>query len=102
MTAPPDSAVDDLRRVLDLLGARSFVALTGAGMSTDSGIPDYRGPGSPARMPMTYAEFVSGPQAQQRYWARSHLGWSRMRRAVPNDGHRALAALEATGRVRCW
>jgi NAD-dependent SIR2 family protein deacetylase len=100
MTAPPDSAVDDLHRVLDLLGARSFVALTGAGMSTDSGIPDYRGPGSPARTPMTYAEFVSGPQAQQRYWARSHLGWSRMTRAVPNDGHRALAALEAAGRVR--
>jgi NAD-dependent SIR2 family protein deacetylase len=69
-------------------------------MSTDSGIPDYRGPGAPVRMPMSYSEFVSGPQAQQRYWARSHLGWSRMRRAVPNEGHRALAALEAAGRVR--
>jgi NAD-dependent SIR2 family protein deacetylase len=100
MTAPLDSDVDDLRPVLDLLAARPFVALTGAGMSTDSGIPDYRGPGSPARMPMTYTEFVSGPAAQQRYWARSHLGWSRMRRAVPNDGHRALAGLEAAGRVR--
>ncbi len=85
---------------LNLLRGRPVVALTGAGMSTDSGIPDYRGPGSPSRMPMTYGDFVSGPQAQQRYWARSHLGWSRMRRALPNDGHRALVRLEAAGTVR--
>jgi NAD-dependent SIR2 family protein deacetylase len=100
MTALPASDVADLRPVLDLMAGRPFVALTGAGMSTDSGIPDYRGPNSPARMPMTYSEFVSGPEAQQRYWARSHLGWSRMRRAVPNDGHRAVTALEAAGRLR--
>jgi NAD-dependent SIR2 family protein deacetylase len=85
--------------VADLLRGRTVV-LTGAGLSTDSGIPDYRGPGSPHRTPMTYGDFVSGPAAQQRYWARSHLGWSRMRRAEPNDGHRALAALEVAGRLR--
>ncbi len=86
------AALED--EALDLLSTRPLVVLTGAGLSTDSGIPDYRGPGSPARAPMTYQEFVADPGAQQRYWARSHLGWQRMGRAVPNDGHRALAALD--------
>ena len=80
---------------LDLLRGRPLVVLTGAGLSTDSGIPDYRGPGSPARKPMTFQEFLSGPEARRRYWARSHLGWGRMRRADPNDGHRAVARLGA-------
>ena len=80
--------------VLALLRERPLVVLTGAGLSTDSGIPDYRSPGSPARTPMTYQELLSGPEARQRYWARSHLGWSRMRHAEPNAGHRALAALD--------
>jgi NAD-dependent SIR2 family protein deacetylase len=82
----------------ELLG-RSTVVLTGAGLSTDSGIPDYRGPGAPVRRPMTYQEFVATEDNQRRYWARAHVGWSRMGTAEPNDGHRALARLEAQGQV---
>ncbi len=89
-----DSQTSTRDDALALLATRPLVVLGGAGMSTDSGIPDYRGPGSPARAPMTYQEFVATPQAQQRYWARSHLGWGRMRHAEPNAGHRALAALD--------
>ncbi len=83
--------------LVDVVARGSVATLTGAGLSTDSGIPDYRGPGSPARAPMTIADFRSGPTAQQRYWARSHLGWLRMGTAVPNSGHHALAALEQDG-----
>ena len=83
-----------------LLGQGNAVALTGAGMSTDSGIPDYRGSDSPRRTPMTITEFCSGSQAQQRYWARSHVGYSRMTRASPNVGHLALADLERQGVIR--
>jgi NAD-dependent SIR2 family protein deacetylase len=81
----------------ELLRGRNWVALTGAGMSTDSGIPDYRGPTSIRATPMQYSEFVGSADAQRRYWARSYRGWRRIGRAEPNPGHLALAELEAVG-----
>lgn len=75
------------------LADRTLVVLTGAGLSTDSGIPDYRGSGSVPRQPMTYQEFVSGPEARQRYWARVHTGFGRFTGASPNDGHQAVARI---------
>ncbi|MFN8189221.1 MAG: Sir2 family NAD-dependent protein deacetylase [Nocardioidaceae bacterium] len=94
LTAPPEELpAGSHAAALALLASRPLVVLTGAGLSTDSGIPDYRGPGRPARTPMTFQEFCSGPAAQQRYWARAYVGWSTMGGAEPNAGHRALAAI---------
>jgi len=75
------------------------VVLSGAGLSTESGIPDYRGPSGRARRaePMTYQVFSGSAAARQRYWARSHLGWRHITGAKPNAGHHAVAELGRRG-----
>lgn len=89
----------DAPELVGLLRGRRVAVLTGAGMSTDSGIPDYRGPDSPPSNPMTIRQFMSDPEFRQRYWARNHVGWRHMHETMPNAGHRALAALERAGVV---
>lgn len=86
--------VEALERVAELMRRHPTALLTGAGLSTDSGIPDYRSPNSPPRQPLTYQEFVGDPLLRQRYWARNHIGWAHMHRAEPNVGHFAAVALE--------
>jgi NAD+-dependent protein deacetylase sirtuin 4 len=97
----------NISEVGELLRGRPVLALTGAGMSTESGIPDYRSPEAAARRvraglpdsprPITYREYVSDPAARARYWARSAIGWPRVAGARPNAGHTALGRLERMG-----
>ncbi|SFR34281.1 NAD-dependent protein deacetylase, SIR2 family [Microbacterium azadirachtae] len=88
-----------LEPVAELLADRRIAFLTGAGLSTDSGIPAYRGAGSsPRRAPMTVQTFLGSEQAQRRYWLGGHLGWRSFGAAEANAGHRAIAGLEKAGR----
>ena len=88
-------------QIVDVFAGGGAVVLSGAGLSTESGIPDYRGPTGQARggTPMTYQTFIGAAAARRRYWARSHLGWRHIALARPNAGHLAVAALERAGLV---
>jgi NAD-dependent SIR2 family protein deacetylase len=89
--------IDDL---VDLVSAGDVLVLSGAGMSTESGIPDYRGPDGTRRVePMTFGTFVGSSDARRRYWARSYIGWQRFNEARPNRSHRHVTALQQAGYV---
>ncbi|MDF3983351.1 NAD-dependent protein deacetylase [Luteibacter sp. PPL201] len=100
MNQPAAAPADPTLRTYIEAHPRLFV-ITGAGISTDSGIPDYRdGNGAwKRRPPMTLQAFMSGPPARARYWARGMIGWRHFASVSPNVAHRALAALERAGRV---
>ncbi|MBB4710329.1 NAD-dependent SIR2 family protein deacetylase [Streptomyces luteogriseus] len=89
----------DLEPVADALRTGGVLVLSGAGLSTESGIPDYRGEGGSLsrHTPMTYQDFTADAQARRRYWARSHLGWRTFGRARPNAGHQTVAAFGRHG-----
>jgi len=100
VTAAP-ATVDGLPALADLLTDGGALVLSGAGLSTDSGIPDYRGVTGSLRRhtPMTYQTFTRDPRGRHRYWARSFVGWRQIGEARPNAGHRAVAALQQAGAV---
>ncbi|MFC7404368.1 NAD-dependent protein deacetylase [Georgenia alba] len=93
----PEDVQAALQPLVELLSGRRLAVLTGAGISTDSGIPDYRSPGARPRRPMTHQQFVSSERFRRHYWARNHIGWRHLQQAEPNPGHHALAAMERAG-----
>jgi NAD-dependent SIR2 family protein deacetylase len=100
MTPEFDSALQfGLEHAQQLIRGKRTLVLTGAGISTSSGIPDYRGEGRVQKHPLTFDEFMGSRHNQTRYWARSYVGWHRIAAAAPNLGHQALSDAEATGKI---
>lgn len=97
----PEAAVSPFEMIGGLFAGGNVAVLSGAGLSTESGIPDYRGATGRLRRaePMTYQTFTGTAAARRRYWARSHLGWRYVAGALPNEGHRAVAELEHRGQL---
>src|SRR5258706_15840210 len=95
----PASVEQNLSALGNLFARGDVVVLTGAGVSTDSGIPAYRDEEGRWQQsaPMQFRDFTGSVLSRQRYWARSMLGWQRMSQAVPNAAHRALAEMERRG-----
>ena len=83
----------------ELLSGKQILVLTGAGVSTESGIPDYRGAGRVQKHPLTFDQFMGSASNQARYWARSFVGWNRVASAEPNLAHTALAEAEKQAKV---
>lgn len=100
MTPAFDSALEfGLEHAKNILRGKKTLVLTGAGISTSSGIPDYRGAGRVQKHPLTFDQFMGSGHNQARYWARSYVGWHRIAAANPNPGHQALSEAESNGKI---
>lgn len=92
-----DPSHEQIERIAELMAGGESALLTGAGVSTDSGLPDYRGAGTPPRRPMDIAEFMTDPAYRRRFWAGARVGAMRWGEILPNAGHLAITRLETAG-----
>jgi NAD-dependent SIR2 family protein deacetylase len=95
----PEDLAKAVKPIIALLKNKKIAVITGAGISTDSGLPDYRSPGAPERNPMTIQQYMADEDYRTHYWGRNHIGWRHPFQAAPNAGHYALAHLEQRGIV---